>query len=743
MSRLVIVSNRLPVSVARQADSLSFQPSVGGVATGIASLEEPKERIWIGWPGIASDRLGTDHKQQIARGLEKHGCKPVFLSGAEMRDYYFGFSNRTIWPLFHYFLHYTVFDESYWRAYKKVNEHFCREIAPLLKDNDKIWVHDYQLMLLPGMLRAKRPDAQTGFFLHIPFPSFELLRLLPWRRELLEGILGADLVGFHEYEYVRHFLSSVYRISDYEPHLSQLMVHNRLVRVDAFPMGIDYTRFAESSRQPDVTKEIKKFKHRDDRRFVISVDRLDYTKGILKRLEAYDWFLRQYPEYREKVTLIVVAVPSRTKVEVYNELREQIERIVGHINGDYGTLDWTPVSYMYRSLSFDKLTALYAVADVALITPLRDGMNLVAKEFVACQQDKDHPGVLILSEMAGAASELAEAIAVNPHDKESIALALRQALEMPQAERLKRNRMMQQRLSRYTVARWAGDFIHSLGLVKTKQHLHGPAPLTDALQQKLLNEYKAAAHRLILLDYDGTLVGFARQPEDAMPDQSLLETLQSLLSDQANQVVIISGRDCDTLTQWFGHLSATLIAEHGAYVRDESGDWSAQVKPDNEWKEIIRPILELYVDRTPGAFIEEKTFSLVWHCRKSEPDLASLRTQELKDALLTITANLNIGVFEGAKIVEVKHIGVNKGQAILPWISQRQWPFIFVAGDDYTDEDMFAVTPENAYACKIGAGPSRAQYRLNTVGDFRELLISLSNCKLLSKAQDEPKDNAL
>ncbi len=433
MSRLIIVSNRLPVSVARQDDTLTFQPSAGGVATGIGSLAQPTERLWFGWPGIASDRLGSTHKHQITEGLDEHGCKPIFLSSAEMRDYYFGFANRTIWPLFHYFTQYTVFNETYWRAYRNVNEHFCRDMLPLLKPDDRIWVHDYQLMLLPEMLRAKRPDAEIGFFLHIPFPSFELLRLLPWRRELLEGMLGADLIGFHEYEYVRHFLSSVYRISDYEPHLSQLMVHNRLVRVDAFPMGIDYQRFAESSRKPEVLREIDKIKPNEGRQLIISVDRLDYTKGILKRLEAYDWFLKQYPEYRKKVSLVVVAVPSRTKVDVYNELREQIEQIVGHINGEYGTLNWTPISYMYRSLPFDRLAALYALADVALITPLRDGMNLVAKEYVACQQDKEHPGILILSEMAGAASELAEAVVINPHDKEAIAAALRQALEMPQA----------------------------------------------------------------------------------------------------------------------------------------------------------------------------------------------------------------------------------------------------------------------------------------------------------------------
>ena len=715
--------------MARQADSLSFQPSVGGVATGIASLDTPKQRLWIGWPGIAADKLSSAHKEQIAKGLKKHGCHPVFLSSTEVRDFYFGFSNRTIWPLFHYFTHHTVFDETYWYAYKQVNEHFCREMVTRLRPGDKIWVHDYQLMLLPAMLRAKRPDAQIGFFLHIPFPSFELLRLLPWRQELLEGLLGADLIGFHEYDYVRHFLSSVYRISGCESHLSQLMVQNRLVRDDAFPMGIDYRRYAESGRLPDVQKEIKKIKCKEGLQFIISVDRLDYTKGILKRLAAYDWFLRQYPEYREKVTLIVVAVPSRTKVDVYNSLREQIEQYISRINGEYSTLDWTPVSYMYRALSFEKLTALYAAADVALITPLRDGMNLVAKEFVACQQDKHHPGVLILSEMAGAACELAEAIVINPHDKKSIAGAICKALDMPQSERLKRNLMMQERLNRYTVTRWARDFIQSLDIVKTKQHIHGPDLLEGNHRKKLLADFKASPQRLIVLDYDGTLVGFTRRPEDAAPDKELLKILKVLQTNQANHLIIISGRNCETLAQWVGNLNITLIAEHGAYIRDESGTWKTQVSADNEWKEFIRPMLELYVDRTPGAFIEEKTFSLVWHCRKSEPDLAKLRTQELKDALLTMTTNLNIGVFEGSKIVEIKHIDVNKGRAVLPLIRQQEWPFIFVAGDDYTDEDMFAIMPEDAYTCKIGLGLSRARYRLNSVRNFRDLLITLAGIK--------------
>ena len=289
MSRLIIVSNRLPVSVSKHKGKFNYSESVGGVATGIGSLSEPKERLWFGWPGLASDRLKADDQAQLTGELNKKGCHPVFLSNKHIKDFYSGFSNKTIWPLFHYFSEYTVFDEQYWKSYKNVNQLFCDTILPFLKKDDIIWVHDYQLMLLPDMIRQSLPKAQIGFFLHIPFPSFELLRNLPWRNEILEGILGADLIGFHEYDYVRHFLSSVYRICGHEHQLSQLTVDSRHIRVDAFPMGINYEKYANSSLDPVVKKHINQLTSNNGTRTILSVDRLDYTKGILHRLEAYDW----------------------------------------------------------------------------------------------------------------------------------------------------------------------------------------------------------------------------------------------------------------------------------------------------------------------------------------------------------------------------------------------------------------------------------------------------------------------
>lgn len=721
MSRLIIVSNRLPITLSSAKGKFVYTESVGGVATGIFSLAEPAERLWFGWPGLPSDRLRAEDKMHIAGKLNKQGCHPIFMSGKDIRDFYSGFSNKTIWPLFHYFSDFAVFDDEYWKSYRAVNQLFCDIIVPQLKKDDVVWIHDYQLMLLPQMVRERMPEIEIGFFLHIPFPSFELLRNLPWRAEILHGILGSDLVGFHEYDYVRHFLSSVYRICGHEHHLSQLTIENRHIRVDAFPMGINYEKYAESGSNPTVQNEINRLKG-NNTKTILSVDRLDYTKGIIKRLEAYDWFLTKHPKYRGKVSLVMVAVPSRTKVEQYALLRDEIEKLVGRINGAYGNLNWTPVKYMYRSLPFEKLSAMYHVADIALITPLRDGMNLVAKEFVATQDKKEQQGVLILSEMAGAASELSEAIVINPHDKGAVVNAIKEAIEMPQEERLRRNRLMQSRISRYTVSRWAKDFIHSLGQVKAEQEHLATKQFSETIQYEAMQSLVSQDRRLILLDYDGSLTPFAKLPQEAKPDKELLQLLDSLCSDCKNEVVVISGRDKDTLTEWMGHLPLNIVAEHGAFYRLKNESWETTIQPGSEWKDLIRPILELSVDRTPGSFVEEKASSLVWHFRKCEPDLAKLRTQELKDALVMMATNLNIGVFEGNKIVEVKPLSINKGQAVRLWLEKQDWPFIFCVGDDYTDEDMFAALPEHAISCKIGIGPSNAKFRLSSPKQLRMFL---------------------
>jgi trehalose 6-phosphate synthase/phosphatase len=467
------------------------------------------------------------------------------------------------------------------------------------------------------------------------------------------------------------------------------------------------------------------------RKIIISIDRLDYTKGIVQRLEAFDLFLSQNPQYKEKVTFILLAVPSRTDVGDYMELRRKLEGLVGRINGEHGTIGWVPVWYLYRAVSFERLVALYSIADAALVTPLRDGMNLIAKEFIATKHGGK--GVLILSEMAGAASELGEAIIVNAHNKAAIIKAVKEAVEMPVDEQVERNKLMQNRLSRYTATRWADDFMQTLAQVKKTQQALAVNRLTQSVRDALIKAYKTSRERLFLLDYDGTLVGFVSRPEKAGPDKKLQFLLKALAAEQKNEIVIISGRDKETLNHWLGNLSASLIAEHGAWIKEKGGDWQVIAPLLNDWKDKIRPILELYVDRTPGSSIEEKNFSLVWHYRRADAELASLRLQELRDAVLNLTENLDIGVFEGSKILEVKNIGISKGHAVEKWLSKSKWNFILAAGDDYTDEDMFSVLPDDAYSIKVGHGISKARFNLDSVDDLKSLLEELTKQPKLSR----------
>nr|MDO8077352.1 bifunctional alpha,alpha-trehalose-phosphate synthase (UDP-forming)/trehalose-phosphatase [Candidatus Freyarchaeota archaeon] len=725
MRRLLIVSNRLPISVVKRGGRLRFQLSVGGLATGLDSIRGSYRSLWIGWPGITLDKARGEEREEIYKTLTSENCYPIFLSPEEVEGYYNGFCNETIWPLFHYFPEYTVYNKSYWESYKRVNRIFCDEIVRFAEPDDIIWVHDYHLMLLPKMIRERLPDATIGFFLHIPFPSFEIFYLLPWRKEIVEGLLGADLIGFHTYDYVRYFFGSVRRILGYEHTMGQITADNRLIRVEAFPMGIKYERFVRVEQDPKVQREIERIRKKvGKRKIILSIDRLDYTKGIPRRLEAFDTFLTRYPEYREKVTLILVAVPSRTEIEHYILLKKQVDELIGRINGMHGTIGWMPVWYLYRLLPFHMLVSLYRIADVALVTPLRDGMNLISKEFIATKTDGK--GVLILSEMAGAVKELGEAIVVNPNNREEVAEALKEALEMPEEEQIERNRIMQRRLKRYDLERWVKEFMDGLFKIKELQRELDAKRLTRDKKKKLMEDYVKSSRRLILLDYDGTLVPFATRPSMAKPDEELLGILEALSQDSKNEVVIISGRERGTLDRWFGKLDVGLTAEHGVWVKEKEGAWEI-IKPlRNDWKEEIRPILEMYADKTPGSFIEEKEFSLVWHYRRADPELGEMNVRELKDTLLHLTATLNLGILEGSKVIEVKNAGIDKGLAASRWLSKEEWNFILAVGDDWTDEDVFAALPENAYSIKVGLERTQAKFNLNSVGDVRSLLKELA-----------------
>ncbi|UCE06418.1 MAG: bifunctional alpha,alpha-trehalose-phosphate synthase (UDP-forming)/trehalose-phosphatase [bacterium] len=722
MRRMLIVSNRLPISVQKRKGRFNYLPSAGGLATGVSSFYQSYQSLWIGWPGITTSIL--TEKQEIESKLKSENMYPVFLTKHQIEKYYEGFSNKTIWPLFHYFTQHTIYDKAFWEAYYHVNNIFCDEVLRLAKDDDIIWIHDYQLMLLPGLIRNKLPSATVGFFVHIPFPSFELFRSLPWRKAILNGMLGADLIGFHTYDYVRHFISAVTRLLGIDHTFGNLMLEDRVIKVDSFPMGIDFDKFANASQKSVIKREIGKIRNKiGDHKIILSVDRLDYSKGILQRLKAFDLFMDANPEYRGKLILILLVVPSRSKVEHYRKLKEAVDELVGFINGKYGNLGWTPIWYLYRSLPFNLLSALYNVADIALVTPFRDGMNLIAKEYIASKTDGK--GVLILSEVAGAADELGEALAVNPNDIDDIKNALEQAFSISETAQVKQNRGMQERLARYDVNRWAEDFIDTLLKTKANQNKILAKHLNQQEKQSLIADYKNSSHRLILLDYDGTLIGFAKTPEEAKPDNELLTVLNTLTKSPQNEVVIISGRNKDTLQQWFGELNIGLVAEHGAWLRFKGKQWETIEPLKQDWKNEIRTILELYVDRTPGSLVETKDFSIVWHYRKADPGFGEMRARELVDTLVYLTSNLELQVLEGSKVVEVKNMGINKGKAAMQWLTQTKCDFILAIGDDWTDEDLFKVMPENAFSIKVGFTTSVAKFNVKSAKEVRILLNEL------------------
>lgn len=725
MSKLIIVSNRLLKTIKIRKGKIKYTASVGGLATGLHSFLESKDFEWIGWPGISSDNLSVKDKRAIEKELNEERYHPVFLTSSLVSEYYRGYCNKSIWPLFHYFPQYAEFNDKQWDTYKKVNLLFFKELKRIYKPGDMIWIHDYHLMCLPGMIRKKWKKSLIGFFLHIPFPSYETFRLCPQRIEILKGLLGADLIGFHTYDYVSHFLNSQRRILGLEHNLGILNVDDRICKVDAFPMGIDYNKFSSGVHQANVKQEVHKILDKvGNRKIILSIDRLDYTKGILQRLKAYQHFLSEYPGYRNSVTMILVAVPSREKVDRYMEMKGELDGMVGKIEGKFGTIGWMPIWYINRYLSFEKLLALYNASDVCMITPLRDGMNLMAKEYIASKGDGK--GVLILSEMAGAAHELGEALIVNPNDHRQVAQNLKKALSMKKNEKISRIVMMQDRLKRYDIQKWGMDFIDSLSSIEKKRADFFAKKMTSTILNKITNEYCLCKKRLILMDYDGTLKDFTEKPEGAYPDKDILELIGRIADDERNMVVMISGRNREAMEKWFGSLNIGLCAEHGVWVRDGEEKWRMAEQLSNDWKPVIQHILTSYTDRTPGSFIEEKEHSLAWHFRKTEEELSLVRSKELIDDLLNLTSNLDLGIVEGNKVIEIRKIGISKGRAAQRFLSKDDWKFILAIGNDKTDEDLFETLPDHAYSIKVGMLPSKAMYNVESVASMRKLLKKLT-----------------
>ncbi len=726
MSRLLIISNRLPFSLDTSGSEAKIRQSSGGLVSALKGyFDQSKketdfdEKVWVGSCEF-SENDWNENKENLQGG--DFLVEPVFIDKDLYSDYYNGFSNSTIWPLFHYFPTLTEYKKQHFDAYYKVNGLFADRIVEIMRPDDVIWVHDYQLMIVPQMIRNAKPEATIGFFLHIPFPSYEIFRLMPkeWKSIILQSMLAADLVGFHTYDYAQYFINSAKMILGVENNFNTLIYNNRLVRADLFPIGIDFNKFKSTSEDKEVVaykdQLLENFK---DKKIIFSVDRLDYTKGLTYRLTGFENFLERYSQWREKVVFILNIIPSRANIPAYNERKKTIEEMVSTINGKYSTIQWQPIIYRYNHLPFNELCGLYVAANVALITPLRDGMNLVAKEFVAsCKEG----GVLILSELTGAASELNEASLVNPTDTEDMADSIASALNMPIEEQKQRMKAMQKRVADYDVVQWVNDFLDQLFKIKKEQHKLQVKLLDVSVETKLKGDYNKANKRCILLDYDGTLAPITKIPSEASPSKEVVDFLGQICSDEKNEVVIISGRDAHTLQKWLGHLNLNFIAEHGAAIKYKNGSWELQTNTSTDWKDEIRPMLQAFVRRCAGSVLEEKQNTLSWHYRNTHSELGFTRSRELLNNLLHLTTNTPIQIVDGNKVLEVRLTGMDKGMTALKVMNKFNPDFALCIGDDTTDEDMFKALQAQAYTIKVGNGSTAANYNLRSQADVLPLL---------------------
>jgi len=717
---LINVSNRLPITV--QEDQIT--KSSGGLVTALEGLpEEQFETKWIGWPG--AEFAEEERRQQIARKLsEEYGCIPVFLSEEQATGFYEGFSNSSIWPLLHYLPNFLRYEPAWWEHYQTVNRTFAEKVLETAHDGDLIWVHDYQLMLVPAILRAVAPDLKIGFFLHTPFPAYEIFRCHPRRRELIAGMLGANRIGFHAFGYLRHFCSTVHRLLGVETELTRISNEGYTTTLGVHPIGINAPKFQETLDSKEFLQRQEEFRlAHQGKRLVISVERMDYTKGILRRLEAIDNFLAKSDKNND-VRFLFVSVPSREGIEEYQQLVQEVESRVGQLNGKYATLLASPIHFVHGSIPFVDLCALYALADTALVTPLIDGMNLVAKEFIACQ--RDNAGLLILSEFAGAAEELFNALLVNPYDSAAVADTLTDALAMPMEERRQRILPMREHVLRYDAKHWARSFIDDLVSGAASDTHRAKSDIKEVHGQ--VGQAVAAGKRIALfLDYDGTLREIEREPAAAKPHPSL-DGLLHRLSQQPNvDVTILSGRSQVDLEAFLGVYPFRLIAEHGATFRPPGKKkWE---RLDNNvnyaWKEKLRPILRIYEEATPGSAIEEKHSSIVWHYRKADEEFGAWKANRLTQGLSALTANHPIKVRHGKKVVEVTATRNNKGAAIARVIEQNNYEVILCAGDDLPDESMFELNIPSMLTIKVGTGPTQARFRVTDPAAFRKLLDDL------------------
>ncbi|MFN8638605.1 MAG: bifunctional alpha,alpha-trehalose-phosphate synthase (UDP-forming)/trehalose-phosphatase [Dehalococcoidia bacterium] len=739
MGRAVLVSHRLPVTLPAGGASL-LQPSAGGLATGLNGYHAAGDSVWIGWPGDL-DALSPETRIQVDEHLDARRLVPVVVP-AELAARYVAYANRVLWPAFHYFQDRLPIEDPGWAAYEAVNRLFAEAVARVVRPGDTVWVHDYQLLRLPALLRQLAPDLGIGFFLHIPFPSPDVFQVIPQRKLLLQGVLGADLLAFHTAEYQRHFANAVQQTLGIEADTHSLRVGGRAVRLGAFPIGIDADAFDGMARSPEV-RAATSARRETAVRTIAGIDRIDYSKGLLHRLHAFRLLLQTHPELHERVRLLQIGVPSREQVPDYPAHRRDIEELVGKINGEFGTWDWTPVHWVARAIPREEIVSVYASADVMAVTPLRDGMNLVAKEFVASRPDLE--GTLVLSELAGAAAELPEAIQVNPFDVPALAEAFYLALTMAPEERRNRMRRMRTRVMQNTTERWVHGLSDALTqAVETRAPRPAPVPTMSRIDA-VIGEASRAPRLVVFLDYDGTLVPIVNDPALASPPPELPGLIRTLATAPGTEVHIVTGRSPEEIDRWLGALPVSLHAEHGGWTK-QGGTWTRYAPFDLMWRTAVLALFREYAETTPGSLVEEKRTALAWHYRNADHWLALSRLDDLRRALIDVLPP-SAAILEGDMVLEVRPASVSKGAAADRVLANVEGdPLILAVGDDRTDEDLFAALPQDALTVHVGPMASGARFEVPGDREVRELIRRIAEARrapVPERVAPSPVDRAL
>ncbi|WP_336660710.1 bifunctional alpha,alpha-trehalose-phosphate synthase (UDP-forming)/trehalose-phosphatase [Leucobacter sp. USHLN153] len=731
---LVMVSNRLPVDRVVASDgSSTWRTSPGGLVTAVEPIVEQLGCVWVGWAGNADERIEPFELGQMR-------LEPVELSSDDVELYYEGFSNGTLWPLYHDVIARPAFHRQWWDRYRRVNQRFAERVAETAAEGAIAWIHDYQLQLVPEMLRKLRPDLTIGFFLHIPFPPRGIFEQLPWRRAIINGLLGADVIGFQRVPDAISFRTIAERYTHTQALGNTLVLPatddspGRTVLAQEFPISIDAAAFAEVARRPETQARAREIREElgNPKRMMLGVDRLDYTKGIRHRLKAFEELLTDDEIDASDIVLVQVASPSRERVDAYRKLRDEVEVTVGRINGEHGTIGHAPLVYLHRGYTREEMVALYLAADVLVVTPLRDGMNLVAKEYVACREDEQ--GVLVLSEFAGAADELNDALLVNPHDIEGLKAALLRAVHMPQEEQRRRMRQMRRAVHDNDVAHWANGFLGSVASVSESRgasHASGleegkTGPISIVPQAFVprsvgdrLRRIATASSLLVATDFDGTIAPIVRRPQDARILPRARQALEILATAPGVRVALLTGRSLDGLAQTGTGTSGEgwiISGSHGSELTgfDVSGVMAASgfgepTADEAEWLHRVNRRFERVLGGEPGVRLERKPFGIAVHTREVHDEEQS---RELQAAAVELGLAEGLHVREGKQVREFSVRASNKG-AVLQSIRDALpvGPVLFL-GDDVTDEDAFSVLGPDDLGIKVGPGESAATERV-------------------------------